>query len=834
MPLTLFKYWTYQFFAPGVLAKKKYEAFKRILIADKEAHVFLARLEEIFYKKEEVDCFLVYTVFESLSKAVSEMVEALIELSPLKYGNLKDYFRKIDFYCRFLLEPKYYNISPPFTAAPGLSDNVNDSLLGGKGYNLYRLVRELGLPVPDFFVITTNSFFYLIECLDMLPVIKEELARVDIKDPESLKWCSNKILDHFRSSDIPLALCSEIKTALEKTFASTSKLKFSVRSSAVAEDSTSSFAGQYLSVIGAHAKDIKISYKKVIESKYTPNAIYYRIKKGYCDLETPMAAIVQKMIDPLCAGVAYSRDPEKEQDDFICIYATQGQGEQVVSGKVRPAQIMVNRHSMNVASMERGPLCSKLNEGLARELAKWILKIEKLLEAPVDMEWCIDQKGELKVLQARPLSLESGDKKTKERQRLPKGLTPILTGGQNASGGCAFGRVHKVFSKGDLYRIQEGGVLVSRTAPPDYVVVFDKIKAMITEEGSPASHCASVAREMGIPYICGMNDALSMLKNDEPVTVDADNCRVYHGRAGECEEKSSLKGREQEEKRPIFSMLKQLIKLACHLDLVDPDSPDFRPEGCRSLHDIIRFCHETSMREMFSLGSKGSITGKGTKRLRDGLPLVFFVLDVGGGIKDEAEGLEEISIEYISSVPMQAFWKGLTDPSIRWSEAEHFAWGDYDNIMLAGGVVSKDSAQLSSYAVVARDYMNLNVRFGYHFVQIDALCTENSQANYITFRFSGGGGAPEGRLLRTQFLIHILRSLGFEAESTGELVDGKITQLSKEDAKKILKEIGRLVGATRLMDMYLRPEIDVKALAEEFLRGRSDFSSSFEEDQNGL
>jgi len=834
MPLTLFKYWTYQFFAPGVLAKKKYEAFKRILVADKEAHVYLAQLEEIFYKKKEVDCFWVYTVFESLSGAVREMVEALNELSLLRYGNLRDYFKKIDFYCRLLLEPKYYKISPPFTASLSLKEDISDNLLGGKGYNLFRLVRELDLPVPNFFVVTTHSFFYLIECLDALPIIKKELAKVDIKDPKSLDFCSTNILNYFRSSNIPIAIQLEIQKSLEKNFYSPTRLKFSVRSSAVAEDSGSSFAGQYLSVLGVQAKDIGISYKRVIESKYTPNAIYYRIKKGYCDLETPMAVIVQEMIQPLCAGVAYSKDPEKEEDDLICIYATEGQGEQVVSGKVRPAQIMVNRHTMKTVSIEGRAICSNLKESLARKLAEWISKIEKLIEAPVDMEWCIDQKGELKVLQARPLSIEYGDKKIQAGRRVPKDLVPILTGGQSASGGCASGQVHRVFSKGDLYGVKKGAVLVSKTAPPDYVVVFEKIRAMVTEESSPASHCASVAREMGIPYICGVNDALSVLKNNELVTVDADNCFVYLGKVRECQQQSTLKYWKKDEGRPIFSTLKQLIKLACHLGLVDPNSPDFRPEGCRSLHDIIRFCHETSMREMFSLGSKGSITGMGTKRLSDGLPLVFHVLDVGGGIKDDAEDLEEISIKHISSVPMQAFWKGLTDPSIRWSEAEHFAWGDYDNIMLAGGIVSKDSAQLSSYAVVAKDYMNLNVRFGYHFVQIDALCTENNQVNYITFRFSGGGGAPEGRLLRTEFLIHILRRLGFEAESTGELVDGKITQLSKKDTLKILREIGRLVGATRLMDMYLRPEIDVKALAEEFLMGRSDFSSSFEENQNGL
>ena len=824
MPLTLFKYWTYQFFSPGVLAKKKYEAFKKILVADRQAHVYMAQIEEIYYDQKDVDCFRVQQIYDKLSKSVKEMVDALMELAPLKYGNLKDYYKKIDFYCRFLMEPKYYDIGPPFVLFSGNEkDSISNNLVGGKGYNLFRLTNDLKLPVPKFFIITTHAFFYLLECLDLVPVLKKELSQVDISDPESLEAASESIRAHFRSVEFPLPLELEIKKAVQNNFPGSQDTKFSVRSSAVAEDSSSSFAGQYLSVLGVGFSGLLRSYKKVVESKYMPNSIYYRVKKGFCDLETPMAVIVQEMIEPLCAGVIYSRDPENPINDNICIYSAEGQGEKVVSGKVRPVQISVNRKTMEV---QGGPyLCTGFNETIAVKLANWIMETEKNFGGPVDMEWCLDKEHGLQVLQARPLVIKQAinNLEEKKEKRLPK--APFLKGGKTASRGCAVGAAFKVRSRSDLFSVPKGAILVSRTAPPDFVMVFDRIVAMVTDEGSPASHCASVAREMGIPYICGLKDAYSKLDSGTTYSVDADKCSIYLGRISDCQPRGERPCDIKEEERPISVMLKQLLNLACHLGLVDPNSKDFRPEGCRSLHDIIRLVHETAMKEMFALGRKGGITGKGTKRLKDGLPLLFYVLDVGGGISDEAGNLENITIDHITSVPMVAFWKGLTDPSIKWSEAEHFAWGDYDNIMLAGGVMSKDSAQLSSYAVLAHDYMNLNVRFGYHFVQIDALCTNEPENNYISFRFSGGGGSPEGRLLRTQFLVFILQRLGFEASSTGELVDGRIKKVSKERAINILEEIGRLVGATRLMDMYLKPEINVKSLAEDFLRGRSDFST---------
>lgn len=51
----LFKYWTFQIFAPGNLVREKYEAFKSLLNHDKRAHELMAELEEVYYSQIAVD-----------------------------------------------------------------------------------------------------------------------------------------------------------------------------------------------------------------------------------------------------------------------------------------------------------------------------------------------------------------------------------------------------------------------------------------------------------------------------------------------------------------------------------------------------------------------------------------------------------------------------------------------------------------------------------------------------------------------------------------------------------------------------------------------------------
>ena len=85
------------------------------------------------------------------------------------------------------------------------------------------------------------------------------------------------------------------------------------------------------------------AYKKVIASKYSSSAIYYRINYGLSDIETPMAVLALEMIDAEANGIIYTEDIEGQTADQLKIHATWGLGELLVSGQVSPDIIAVSK-----------------------------------------------------------------------------------------------------------------------------------------------------------------------------------------------------------------------------------------------------------------------------------------------------------------------------------------------------------------------------------------------------------------------------------------------------------------------------------------------------------
>lgn len=109
-----------------------------------------------------------------------------------------------------------------------------------------------------------------------------------------------------------------------------------VRSSAIGEDSeTASFAGQHLTLLNVHHADhVGPAVLKVRESAHTESAREYRRKLGMGD-KPSIAVVVQRMIEPDCAGVLFTRDPLTGANERV-IEAAWGLGEAVVAGLVVP------------------------------------------------------------------------------------------------------------------------------------------------------------------------------------------------------------------------------------------------------------------------------------------------------------------------------------------------------------------------------------------------------------------------------------------------------------------------------------------------------------------
>jgi pyruvate,water dikinase len=109
-----------------------------------------------------------------------------------------------------------------------------------------------------------------------------------------------------------------------------------VRSSAIGEDSEhASFAGQHVTILNVRHEDVVAeAVVRVRESAHTDSARAYRRTLGMDD-RPRVGVVVQRMIEPECAGVMFTKNPLNGADERV-IEASWGLGESVVAGLVVP------------------------------------------------------------------------------------------------------------------------------------------------------------------------------------------------------------------------------------------------------------------------------------------------------------------------------------------------------------------------------------------------------------------------------------------------------------------------------------------------------------------
>ena len=103
---------------------------------------------------------------------------------------------------------------------------------------------------------------------------------------------------------------------------------------------------------------------------------------------------------------------------------------------------------------------------------------------------------------------------------------PNLVKGVGASSGKLTGRARVVRSLHEATDVDEGDIIVCEMTLPPWVPLFSIAGAFVTDTGGVLSHCAIVAREFGIPAVCGTMFGTSAIKTGQTITVDGDNGTV--------------------------------------------------------------------------------------------------------------------------------------------------------------------------------------------------------------------------------------------------------------------------------------------------------------------
>jgi pyruvate,water dikinase len=857
-----------------------FSRFRQVLDSNNRALEIMADMGDKLGGDYIFDINYIKSSYSEFADTMFKSIYNLNTLSQNKYLYLHRVFDRINDQVNRILQGKtQLDLKEPVLFYRNISWEMTDEV-GGKNAGLAELSNYLKLNVPDGFAITTSAFMEFMEYNhieekidelkkryrkgarrfqkeDMLSAItfaeagEHETAGEILREEEYLDESFFMEVQKIISKG---KLPSHLETALEKGLErlrgeNGTSFFIAVRSSAEKEDLEYSFAGQFETVLNVPS-DITMlaeAYKKVLASLYSPGSIVYM--KQIMPEGKPMMAMsvgCVRMVDALASGVMYSMDPNDLDREVVIINANWGLGTTVVEGSVDADHYLVERtESYNILEKKTGkkevmvvagkdggvnkvsvPAENRMKQCVTDEqiknLARQAMLIEHYMKKPQDIEWAIDKNGEIFILQARPLRIAN---KSREMMKdisssLQKYTVLMENQGIIARRGIGAGKVFVLERMEDLKEFSHGSVLVAKHDSSQFIKVMPKAAAIITDIGTPTSHMANIAREFQVPTIVNTGTGTTTLKQGEEVTVDADDNKIYAGIIKELLRYTITEELDLTEAKE-FRVLKKILRYITPLNLIDPLLDNFTPEGCQTFHDIIRFIHEKAIAELVDVERyKEALRDVIAVKLDIQLPTGIFIIDIGGGLNLKEGHNNKAIFDEINSIPFKAIISGMMHPGVWHSQAVSMKINDFMSSMMKMPDVSSMRYLGENVAVVSREYVNLSLRFGYHFNMVDCYCSENVRDNHVYFRFVGGATDIAKRSRRAELLAAILKEYNMRINAKGDLIIARTDNISRSEMEVLLDHLGRLIAYSRQLDALLDDDRIVQHYVRNFLEGR--------------
>ena len=812
--------------------------FRRLLSSNKTALEAMSDVEEHLSGARPFGMDYVHAVSTRAVTAVFQMVRDLNALSDEGYEPLQQAFDRIRGQMQNLLEDQPHQDGPNIMPLGDIRLH-HITLVGGKMANLGEVAAHAGLDVPDGFAVTVSAYYRFMEYTGLHSELNRRIQATDMHSLDEVFSLSAALQQAVLSAPLPPELEQEITEAVAAMQRRAGPgLALALRSSAVGEDSLGvSFAGQYRSELNVPPEEACEVWKEIIASKYAVTAMSYRYQHGIPDDAAPMCVGVLAMVPAAAGGVAYSRDPvaAARGQEQVLLNAVPGLPQAVVDGAVTPDVFIFTRTnppqpiSNTLAGLAGVP--ASLTDAQAADLAQVALALEEYYAEPQDVEWALDSRnGRIVVLQSRPL--HAADAATENRadvadgaavgpgeckilaENLPEGLSMLACGGVAVSPGVGMGPVFVARKEADMLSFPKGGILVVERALPRWAPLLSRASGMVSETGGMAGHLASVAREYRLPAVFSLPNACSLLDNAGDATLDAVRCAVFAGLnpelAAQVSEPPNLM-----EGSPVHQRLEALATLMVPLHLLDPESPEFAPEHCQTLHDITRFCHEKSVQLMFEEGS--DVNQRMGKQLKAGVKLQYWIVDMGDGFRRYVGGAV-VDIADIASTPMLALWDGMV--AVPWAGPPAASASGFMTVMLESTMnpdlesTAPNAMSNKNFFIISDNYMILQARYGYHFCTVESLAGANNHENFVSFQFKGGAADRQRRRLRARMVADLLEAHGFRADVKDDSLFAVAENFPAADILQKTRMIGYLLIHTRQVDMIMLEQERAAALRE--------------------
>ena len=297
------------------------------------------------------------------------------------------------------------------------------SAVGGKGASLGELAR-VGFPVPAGYVVTAAAFERALRGLDPAGEICREIEELPAGDAAAIARVSGGVRARIAAAGLP----AEVSDEITARYLALGGGSVAVRSSATGEDGAeASFAGLQDTYLWVRAEQSLVDHvRRCWASLYNAEAVGYRRRMKIGERDLAMAVVVQRMVEPRCAGVMFTCSPTTGDRSVVSVEACWGLGSALVGGDVTPDRFVVSKVTGEIVSrmvapkLRRhqrgpggsgvtaadvpGPLRDKpcLADAEIAALARVGRRVEEHYGAPQDIEWAITEGEGIVLLQSRP------------------------------------------------------------------------------------------------------------------------------------------------------------------------------------------------------------------------------------------------------------------------------------------------------------------------------------------------------------------------------------------------------------------------------------------------
>lgn len=292
------------------------------------------------------------------------------------------------------------------------------SQVGGKAHHLSRMLNE-GYPVFPGFVLTDRAFQEFLSVNQLRKPIAALVDQIDFRNPASLQQASASIRQLVQSSSVPGYVTDEMCQLWREQFPGKTLI---VRSSAVGEDSQqASFAGQLDSILNVQTEEALTSALLTCWASYwSERSLFYQRGRGIS--LAGMGVLVQEQARSAISGVLFTISPDVRSSDSaerMTVEFCRGFGTALVSGEINPGRLSVARHDWSCETLtiessgDAETDAAMLKDEVISSLVNWGLKLERLFDGPQDIEWTVDEDGQIVLLQSRSITVSAEGQQSK-------------------------------------------------------------------------------------------------------------------------------------------------------------------------------------------------------------------------------------------------------------------------------------------------------------------------------------------------------------------------------------------------------------------------------------